>query len=209
MRFCNNAAIASDGTIWFTDSSRFWSIDRWIRDFLTYTRSGRLIRVDPDGTVTVVIDGLAFANGVVIASDGSFVAVAETAERTIVRLWLTGDRAGEQDFLVPDLPGYVDNLATGSDGLIWVAIPGSRRKVVDLIHRLPRPVRRFLAALPQWMQPPNPREVRVQAYDEAGTLVHDIDLPGDEFHMVTGVREHGGRLWMSSIEESALAVHTL
>jgi hypothetical protein len=52
--------------------------------------------------------------------------------------------------------------------------------------------------------------VRVQAYDADGRLVHD--LPRDDaecrtkFHMVTGVREHAGRIWMGSLHESAVAV---
>ena len=44
----------------------------------------------------------------------------------------------------------------------------------------------------------------------AGALVHDLDLQppasGPGFHMVTGVREHDGRLWMGSLVEPAVAV---
>jgi sugar lactone lactonase YvrE len=54
MRFCNNAAIASDGTVWFSDSSTKFGIDRWKADFIQNTRTGRLLRLDTDGNVTVV-----------------------------------------------------------------------------------------------------------------------------------------------------------
>ena len=51
------------------------------------TLPGRvLLRLDPAGRVTVVLDGLAFANGVVLAADASFVLVAETAARLLDRL---------------------------------------------------------------------------------------------------------------------------
>ena len=40
--------------------------------------------------------------------------------------------------------------------------------------------------------------------------MHDLDLPGPEhgpgYHMVTGVREHDGRLWLGSLHEPAVAV---
>ena len=49
MVFCNNAAIASDGTVWFSDSSRHFGIDQWKDDFVQHTRTGRLARRDPDG----------------------------------------------------------------------------------------------------------------------------------------------------------------
>jgi sugar lactone lactonase YvrE len=114
MTFCNNAAVASDGTIWFSDSSRLYGIDRWKADVVENTASGRLLRRDRDGSVSVVLDGLRFANGVALAADESYVAVAETAGRTVVRHRLTGERAGHTDLLVGDLPGYPDNIARGA-----------------------------------------------------------------------------------------------
>jgi len=73
MVFCNNAAVAADGTVFFSDSSTQHGIEHWKKDFVEDTRTGRLPRLDPDGTVTVVQDGLAFANGVALAADESFV----------------------------------------------------------------------------------------------------------------------------------------
>jgi hypothetical protein len=46
----------------------------------------------------------------------------------------------------------------------------------------------------------------VQAYDDEGRLVHDLDLDTPDFHMVTGVREHEGRVWLGSLHEPAVAV---
>ena len=60
--------------------------------------------------------------------------------------------------------------------------------------------------IPERLQPKPKRTVRVQAYDDAGTLVHDVDLPGTDYHMVTGVREHDGRVWLGSLHEPAVAV---
>ena len=51
------------------------------------------------------------------------------------------------------------------------------------------------------------------SWDDDGRLVHDLDLPqpaqGPGFHMVTGVREHHGRVWLGSLHEAAVAVHDL
>ena len=201
MRFCNNAAVAADGTIYFSDSSTVHPIDEWRAEMVEVTRTGRLLRRTPDGTVDVLEDGLAFANGVALADD--FVAVAETAARTIVRHWLDGRKT---DLLVRDLPGYPDNISRGSDGLIWVSIASPRDPVVERIQRGPLWIRRGVTRVPLRMQPAPKRTVRVQAYDAGGRLVHD--LRGDEtrFHMVTGVREHDGRVWLGSLHEPAIAV---
>lgn len=206
MRFCNNAAVAADGTIWFSDSSLHYGVDQWKDDFVQHTRTGRLVRRDPDGTVTTVLDGLAFANGVALAADESYVAVAECRGRTVVRLWLTGERAGERDHLVTDLPGYPDNISLGSDGLVWVTIASPVDPVVERLGRAPLALRKAVTRIPEALQPKPKRTIRVQAYDDGGRLVHDLDLDHPGYHMVTGVREHDGRVWMGSLHEPAVAV---
>jgi sugar lactone lactonase YvrE len=206
MVFCNNAAVASDGTVWFSDSSTRYGLERWQSEVAEDTRSGRLIRMAPDGTVEVVLEGLSFANGVALSRDESYVVVAETSARTVVRLWLTGERAGSRDLLAHDLPGYPDNVALGSDGLIWVALTSPTERLVTLLQRGPAWLARTASRAPQRLQPKPKQVVLVRAYDDAGRVVHDIELHTKDFHMVTGVREHDGRLWLGSLQEPAVAV---
>ena len=47
------------------------------------------------------------------------------------------------------------------------------------------------------------------AYDDAGTLVRDVQGEVGGYHMVTGVREHDGKLWLGSLLEPAVAVISL
>lgn len=201
MKFCNNAALTDDGTIWFTDSSLHFGVEEWRKDFIRSTRTGRFLRLDPGGVPEVVLEGLSFANGVARSRSGEFLAVAETRDRTVVRWWLDGRR----DHLVTDLPGYPDNIAQGSDGLIWVTIASPTDPVASLLERSPSWVRRGVSQVPEALQPRVKRTARAQAYDDDGRLVHDLDLPADGYHMVTGVREHDGRVWLGSLEEPAVA----
>lgn len=206
MRFCNNAAVASGGDIWFSDSSRLYGIADWKKDFVEDTRTGRLLVRRAVGTVEVVLEGLAFSNGVALSADESYVAVAETGARTVVRHWLGGARAGQRDLLVDDLPGYPDNISRGSDGLIWVSIASPRDPVVELLHRGPLAVRRQVTRIPAGLQPKPKRSVRAMAFDDTGRTVHDIQGDATSYHMVTGVREHDGKLWLGSLHEPAVAV---
>ena len=206
MKFCNNAAVAADGTIWFSDSSLHHGVDQWKDDFVQDTRTGRLLRLAPDGTVTVVLDGLAFANGVALAVDESYVCVAETRGRTVVRLWLTGPRAGTRDHLVADLPGYPDNISRGSDGLIWVTIASPVDGLVERLGSAPLVLRKAITKIPAALQPKPKQTIRVQAYAADGRLVHDVDIDHPGYHMVTGVREHDGRVWLGSLHEPSVAV---
>ena len=206
MVFCNNAAIASDGTVWFSDSSTRYGVENWKADFAENTRTGRLLRRDPDGTITIVLDGLAFANGVALAGDESYVAVAESGARTVVRHWLTGPKAGTRDLLAADLPGYPDNISRGSDGLIWVTIASPRDPLVERIQRGPLLLRKAVTRIPERLQPAPKNTVRVQALGDDGRVVHDVDVTTSSYHMVTGVREHDGRVWLGSLHEPAIAV---
>lgn len=209
MRFCNNAAVTQDGTVFFTDSSRRFGIDHWRADLIEHSGTGRLLRRDPAGEVTVVLDGLQFANGVALADDESFVAVAETGSYQVRRVWLTGPSAGSADTLVANLPAVPDNMSTGSDGLIWIALPSHRPAALDWLHAKPPILRKIAWALPERLQPQESRTVWVMAVDGGGRVVHDLQGPGDRFHLVTGVRERSGRVYLGSLVEPSIAVFDL
>lgn len=205
MRFCNNAAVAADGRIFFSDSSLRFGVRQWKADLMESTRTGRLLVRHPDGGLEVLCEGLDFANGVALAPDESFVAVAETGARTVVRRWLTGPRTGEVDYLAEDLPGYPDNIALGTDGLIWVTISSPTDPVVETLRQAPTLLRRAAWRLPELVQPKPRRTARVLALRADGTRMHDRSLDARDWHMATGVREHRGRVWLGSLLEPALA----
>ncbi|WP_435199159.1 SMP-30/gluconolactonase/LRE family protein [Janibacter sp. GS2] len=220
MVFTNNAAVAADGTIWFSDSSRHWGVHEWTSELVAHTRSGRLLRRAVDGTVTTVLEGLAFANGVALLADESAVLVAETALRRIRRVELVdghpvagqdAGREGESPQVPPEqifveaLPGYPDNIARGSDGLIWSAIASPPDPVLGVLQRSNDVLRGLALRLPDALKPSPRRTVRVTAHDDRGALVHDLQAAAADWHMATGVREHHGRVWLGSLVEPALA----
>ncbi|MQA80943.1 MAG: SMP-30/gluconolactonase/LRE family protein [Streptosporangiales bacterium] len=207
LRFCNNAAVAADGTVYFSDSSRRFGLDHNHADILEHSSTGRLLRRTPDGAVDVLVDRLAFANGVALPPDEAYVAVAETGAYRVTRHWLTGPGAGTTDVLLDNLPGFPDNLSTGTDGLLWLALILPRNRLLDLllprhpvlrhaVWAVPDPVRRRLEGTTTW----------VVAVDRDGSLVHDLQAAGEAYHTVTGVRERDGTLYLSSLAQHALAV---
>ncbi|SDY82326.1 Strictosidine synthase [Amycolatopsis xylanica] len=204
--FCNNAAVAQDGTIYFTDSSRRFPITHWRDDLIEQTAGGRLLRRDTDGTIDLVADGLQFANGVALPPDESFVAVAETGSFKVTRVWLTGEKAGTVDTLLDDLPGFPDNISTGSDGLIWVTQASPKVPALDVVRKLPSPLRSLVRSLPPGLQPAPKREVGVLGVAADGTVERELRGEIDGWHMLTGVREHGGKLYFGSLDEPAIAM---
>lgn len=204
MKFCNNAAVAADGTIYFTDSSTRFSVDEWMADLLEHSATGRLFRRTTDGKLTKLADGLAFPNGVALSADGNTLFFVETAGYRLLRLDLTIE--GAKPELVVMLPGLPDNISTGSDGLIWVAIGSPRNTLLDFLLDKPPVLRKIVWALPDAVKPKAASVIDIQAYDEAGRLVHDLRGRHAGFHGPTSAREAGGKVWLASIMGTSLAV---
>ena len=212
---CNNASVARDGTVYLSESSRAYDLGAFRRDVVEDTRTGRLMRWRPGSAPETLLPdtllgGLGFANGVALSPDEDFVLVAETAHRRIHRVWLMGARAGEAEAFA-EVPGYPDNLGVGEtpgpDGepLYWCAVPALPAPALSRIHAMPRPLRRLIARVPERLGPQAPDCCRVAAFDAGGRLVHLLDGDPARYRYVTGVRERGGRVWMGSIHEEALA----
>ena len=206
MVFCNNAAIASDGTVWFSDSSTKYGIENWRPTSSRTPGPAGCSGATPTAPSPRSSTGSPSPTASRSPKDESYVAVAESAARTVVRHWLTGPKAGTRDYLV-----------AGPARLPRQHRPRLRR--ADLgHHRQPdrhaggaaagRPdvVRKSVTRIPDRLQPKPKRTVRVQALDDSGTVVHDVDVTTDDYHMVTGVREHDGRVWLGSLHEPAIAV---
>ena len=82
----------------------------------------------------MVLDGLRFANGVALAADESFVCVAESPGRAVVRHWLAASAPDGPTTSPRELPGYLDNIALGTDGLVWVTIASPPDRTLERLR---------------------------------------------------------------------------
>jgi sugar lactone lactonase YvrE len=200
--FTNNADIASDGTIYFTDSSTRFGIDQYRHEIFESRPNGRLLAHDPaTGETRLVADGLYFANGVALVPGEEHALVAETSRYRILRVRLSD---GHTEPFIENLPGFPDNLSRGSRGRVWVAIATPRLAVADRI--MPRPgVRKLVAWLPEWTQPQPKDHAFVIAVDERGEVVAKLQDPSGRYYYTTGMREHDGWLYVGSLTHPAVA----
>ncbi|MEU6065503.1 MULTISPECIES: SMP-30/gluconolactonase/LRE family protein [Streptomyces] len=208
LRFCSNAVALSDGSVYFTVSSRRYPLEHWIGDVVEHTGTGRLLRLPPGGgTPEVVLEGLQFANGLAPAADESFLVVAETSACRLTRHWLTGPLAGRSEPFADALPGMPDNLwRDRRDGLIWVALAGPRVPPLDLLHRTPPAVRRAAARVAVRAPYRPTGTIGVLALDDEGRVVHHLVRRHSGYRMVTSVCETDGHLILGSIWEPGVAV---
>ncbi|MBB3678290.1 SMP-30/gluconolactonase/LRE family protein [Modestobacter versicolor] len=206
LTFASNVVAEPDGTIWFTTSTSRWDVDDHLGDLFEHSCTGRLVRRDPDGSVRTVLRGLKFANGLVLAPDGSHLLLAETSGYRIWRYWLAGARAGTAELLVEDLPGFPDNMSLGSDGLLWVAVAAPRNALLDRLLPLPGVLRQLVWLLPEALKPAAVPVAWVLAFELDGRLVHDLRLADGSYGFVTAVAERDGVLVLSSLHETDVVV---
>ncbi|WP_280833497.1 SMP-30/gluconolactonase/LRE family protein [Mycolicibacterium frederiksbergense] len=207
LTFCSNVTETADGTIYFTESTSKFHYEHFPGAILEARGLGSLFRLGADGTVTTLVEGLYFANGVTLTADESALVFAETQARRLSKYWLTGPQSGTVTPLAVHLPGMPDNISTGPDGKIWVAMVSPVNVAEKLTPRAPA-LRRLVWRLPDALMPKINSQVWVAAFDpDTGAPVAGIRMRHPDFGTVTGVVETGGRLWMSSIGFPALA-HT-
>ncbi|WEO93506.1 SMP-30/gluconolactonase/LRE family protein [Streptomyces sp. FXJ1.172] len=209
LTFASNAVEGRDGTIWFTVSTRRWDLEHHLGDIVEHSCTGMLVRRDPDGTVTVLRDGLKFANGLVLAPDASHLLVAESAGYRVSRYWLTGPKSDTVEPFVENLAGLPDNMSLGSDGLVWVSIAAPRNALLDKLLPLPGFLRVLMWNLPEAVRPKPAPVAWVMAFDLSGNVVHDLRTHDGSYGFVTSVAEHNGTVVAGSLHEDDIAVLTL
>lgn len=203
----NNATVHPDGRIFFTDSSARHPLARYEDDLLEHAGTGRLCVLTPSGDTSVVLGGLQFANGVTLHPETGDVLVAETGSYRIRRVTVDGPEAGRTEVFADNLPGFPDNLSTGPLGIVWVGLASPRQARVDRLATMPGFVKHAVLRLPQALKPSAGSYGFVVGLDGDGRVVANLQDPdGDVARVVTGMREHDGRLYVGSLKARWLVV---
>jgi sugar lactone lactonase YvrE len=206
LKFCSNVTETADGTIYFTESTSDFHFEHFLAAVLEARGSGGLYKLTPDGTVETVVPGLYFANGVTVTADGTALVFAETVGRRLSKYWLSGPQAGTVTPLAVHLPGMPDNISTGADGRIWVALVTEANPTAEALMPKAPWIRKVIWRLPARFQPKVEPEIWVVGFDpDSGEVVGGIRTKRADFGGVTGVVETDGKVWMSTIEFPALA----
>jgi ribose transport system permease protein len=199
MRLADDLDIAPDGRIFFSEATIRFDVSEWMVDALEARPNGRIICYDPkDKTTRTAMPKLLFPNGVCMAHDGQSFLFAETWGCRITRYWFDGPKAGRREVIMPNLPGYPDNINRASDGNYWCAFVGMRAPTFDLAMRMPGFRKRMVQRLPHddWIYP-NMNAGCVIKFDINGKVLDCLwDRHGSNHPMITSMREHRGYLYL-------------
>jgi sugar lactone lactonase YvrE len=198
--FTDDLDVATDGTVYFSDSSWKFSFGNYPLDVIEHGPNGRLLALRPGATEPDLLAGdLHFPNGVQLQPDGNAVLFAETTNYRVMRHWLAGPKKGQTEVFAEELPGFLDNITLSPDKKrYWVAVAAPRDPIVDALSGWPR-LRKTLARLPEQLRPKEKRHAQVVALDLEGKPIAYYDYEGpDAYSPISCVREHGGFLYLGS-----------
>src|SRR5208283_712592 len=199
-RCTDSLDVAKNGTIYFTDASDKFPFKDYLFDMLEARSHGRFMRYDPaTSTVTVLLHGLNFANGVALSMNEDFVLVNETYKYRIHRYWLTGPKAGMSDMFIENLPGFPDKISSNGKGKFWLALFTVRNDMLDMLQKYPR-IKSILGRLPVSWGSKFERYGFVAALDENGFITETLQDPtGQHIYDVTSAKENAGYLYLGSL----------
>jgi sugar lactone lactonase YvrE len=221
IRYADAVVVAKNGKIYFTDASRRFGPKDWggtfeasVLDIVEHSATGRVLEYDPATRgVRIVMNDLAFANGLALSADERSLFVAETGA---YRIWSIpvdgrelsarkpdGGAPGKARVLLANLPGYPDNLMRGMGGRVWVGLAKPRGAAIDRMSGLPF-LRKMTMRLPKSLWPVPPAYGHVIAFTEDGKVIADLQDPGGGYPETTGVAETADRLYIQSLHAPAL-----
>jgi sugar lactone lactonase YvrE len=88
-----------------------------------FTGGGLIVRLDPDGSATVVAEDLDFPNGMVITPDRTTLIVAESMGRRLSEFSIAGDGAlSDRRIFADGLDGPPDGIALDAEGAVWTSM---------------------------------------------------------------------------------------
>ncbi|XP_077236648.1 protein STRICTOSIDINE SYNTHASE-LIKE 10-like [Tasmannia lanceolata] len=192
-----------NGDVYFTDSSTVFQRRDAMWAILSGEKTGRLMKYDPKSKeVSVLLRGLAFANGVALSQNSTFLLVAETATSRILRFWLQGPKAGTLE-LFAQLPGLPDNIKRNSRGEFWVAL-NVQTGLLPKWGLLNSWVRKAILMLPwkyEILRLAVPEHGVAMRFSEEGEILEVLEdnNDGETLNSISEVEESNGTLWIGSV----------
>lgn len=204
LQFIDHLAVAKDGTVYFSNASQRFTMHNFVYDFLETSMTGGIFAYHPKSdSVTSVLTGLFFANGVALSAQDDFLLINETGKARILRYWLSGDKAGSQEIFIDGLPAMPDNIYLDPDGVFWVGLINLRDPLVEQLASYPF-IRKLLGGIPASWFTPSSEYGMVIALDTQAKVIHNLQT-ATAYTSITSALPFRGKLYVASLRQSHLA----
>ncbi|WP_390614538.1 SMP-30/gluconolactonase/LRE family protein [Maricurvus nonylphenolicus] len=210
--YADDLVVTPNGKVYLSDASTKFSAKAVgstyhasLLDIMEHGLYGRIIEFDPNTNQSkVIMTNLSFANGVTADVEGNYLLVNETGEYRVWKYWLAGERQGESEVVIDNLPGFPDNIVRGEEGRFWLGLVSPRLPILDNLAGKPG-VRKAVQRLPGFLRPGAKNYGHIVAIDGDGNVLHSLQDPAGAYPQTTGAIEAGEYLYVSSLTAPVLA----
>jgi sugar lactone lactonase YvrE len=211
IEYADDLDVTADGKVYFSDASTKFGAQASggtyaasLLDTMEHGGHGRLLVYNPiDQSTNTLMKGLNFANGVATDANSQYVLVNETGSYRIHKYWLQGDKAGQSEVIIDNLPGFPDNIVRGRNGRFWVGLVSPRSAALDKLSASPF-IRKIVQRLPAALRPKAELYSHVFAINGEGEVLVSLQDPNGEHHTNTGALETDDWLYISSLHANNL-----
>ncbi|RVX05555.1 Protein strictosidine synthase-like 5 [Vitis vinifera] len=179
----------------------------WYLDVLEAKPHGQLLKYDPLlNETSILLDNLAFANGVALSQDEDFLVVCETWK--CLKYWLEGERKGRTETFIDNLPGGPDNINLAPDGSFWIALIKVTSDGFEFVHTS-KALKHLLATFPKLFQlvKGSHKKASVVKVAADGKIIDKFDDPnGKVISFVTSALEFEDYLYLGSLNTNFIGI---
>jgi len=205
IRFADDVIEASDGSLYFSVASTKFDLHSWYLDVIEAKPHGQLLKYDPSSSETsILLEDLAFANGVALSRDQDYLVVCETWKFRCLKYWLKGEDKGKTEIFVENLPGGPDNIKLAPDGSFWIALLQLTSDGLEFVHSS-KVSKHIIAAFPKLIKRVNGvfRKAMVVNVATDGKIIKKFDDPeGKVMTFVTSALEFEDHLYLGSLNSN-------
>ncbi|MCD7447223.1 hypothetical protein HAX54_026342 [Datura stramonium] len=209
IRFADDVVEASDGNVYFSSASTKFGLHNWYLDVLEAKPHGLLLEYNPlSNHTSVLVDNLAFANGVALSANQDYLVVCETWKYRCLKYWLKGENKGQTEIFVENLPGAPDNIKLAPDGSFWIALIELSTRGQNFVHKS-RTTKHLLATFPKlinWVNGAYYKAMVVNVGTNGKIIKGFDDSIGKVMSFVTSALEYENHLYLGSLNSDFIGM---
>ncbi len=214
--FCNDLDVSADGRrIYFTEPFSYGKPSMGgggtYREAISLGRNGLVWKYDLDTKETsLVSQNFTFPDGVLVETNAQgledSILIAETVKFRIVRMFISGDRAGSYEVLWENLPAMPDGMDRDSHGRIWVGMLKQRSNAVNWVHNNPW-IKPLLLRLPSGLMPVSAKTSILGLSADASEAIFYSEHDGTKISDISVVIPGKNYLYLATVGDTSKGLY--
>lgn len=214
--FANDFAVSSDGQrFYFSEPFAYEGASMGggtVAEAISLGDNGYLWKVDVAAqTVALVAQDYHFVDGVLLEEENGVeqsVLITETPKFRIMRIFLKGERAGEDEIVWDSLPGMPDGMDRDAEGNIWIGMLKMRSGLITWAHANPW-IKPLMLRIPADKLPVSLDTAVLALSPDASTPLWYAEHPGTKITDIAVAIPTNDHIYLANFSQLTPGVHRI